>query len=39
MAEQFPRASKRQAGGTQMIQTYETVCDVPAPGTAVPENR
>ena len=21
-----------------MIQTYETVCDVPAPGTAVPEN-
>jgi hypothetical protein len=38
MAEQFPRASKRQAGGTKMIQTFDTVCDVPASGTAMPEN-
>ena len=38
MAEWFPRAGKRQSGGTKMISNYRTSRDTTAAETAMPEN-
>src|SRR5262249_48859321 len=38
MAEWFPRAGKRQSGGTKMIPNYRTSRDAAAAETAMPEN-